>query len=270
MAQQQQPLMAQQQQQQSLTAQQQQQQQQQEEQRKEQNNKEDRALIHIDSRERDVDQKRTSNPLVIVMESQITCLVSVRDIIIHNIHNDPYLLIQIEESNRGVFENQLRREIHFKLVKVETSKDSSYYKNSDSETMIRLRNISKITFNIIRPNGKLLYSNVSDIFNINVISRENAIQYFEKSNTLTSFENNMILITTDNMDLVNVNEGDTVALFNNRLDKSEEFKIIYINTRDNIILLECSESKELNPKATELYSKLLINKYQISITLEII
>jgi hypothetical protein len=136
--------------------------------------------------------------------------------------------------------------------------------------MIRLRNINKITFNIIRPNGKLLYSNVSDIFNINVISRENAIQYFEKSNTLTSFENNMILITTDNMDLVNVNEGDTVALFNNRLDKSDEFKIIYINTRDNIILLECSESKELNPKATELYSKLLINKYQISITLEII
>jgi hypothetical protein len=116
----------------------------------------------------------------------------------------------------------------------------------------------------------LLYTNVSDIFNINIVSKDNAIQYFEKINTITSFDNNMLLITTDNIGTLNVNEGDTVSLFNDRFDKNEEFKVIYINSRDSVILLECLETKEVNEKSNEIYSRLLINKYQISITLEII
>ena len=55
----------------------------------------DRSVIHIDSRERNIVECPKSNPFSIYMNDGTTCLVCIRDLVTTNIHNDPYLLVQI-------------------------------------------------------------------------------------------------------------------------------------------------------------------------------
>ncbi len=225
----------------------------------------DRSLIHIDSRERDFSEMKKSNPFNIQMNNKITCLICVKDLVINNIYSDPYLLIQIMESHKGVYENQMTNEIHFKMVKIESNRDSSYYKNIDIQTMIRLRDINTITFNVIRPNGKVLYSGMKDLYDIKVESREEAKSYLESKSILSEMTDKMELIHIESLDSINVEEGDFVTLFDKSMEDSVEFKVLHLNKKDNKILLET-----LDNRTGANYSKILLNKYQISITLEII
>ena len=225
----------------------------------------ERSLIHIDSRERDFKTIKCSNPFNIQMINKITCLICVKDLIVNNLYSDPYLLVQIMESSKGVYENQLNSIIHFKLVKVESNRDSSYYKNIDPHTMIRLRDINSITFNIIRPNGKVLYNSFVDLYDIKLESKEDAKAYLENKSVISEMSDKMELINVDNLENVHLEEGDMVNLFDKGLEDNIEYKVIYLNKKDNKILLETLENRGLTN-----FSKLLISKYQIAITLEII
>ena len=197
------------------------------------------------------------------MNDNTTCLICVRDIIINNIHNDPYLLVQVSEYKKSLYENQLNRDIHFKMVRTNKDQNVSYYKNTDNETMIRLRDIDKVTFNIIRPNGKLLYSYVNDIVDIKLLSDTDKKNYLENMTVITDPEDpNIELVQTN---ITNVTEGDVLTLFDNEVEKGSETRVIYVDKKENIVILEYIEQ---SVKVS--YKRALINKFQISISLEII
>jgi hypothetical protein len=222
-------------------------------------------LIHIDSRERDFNKIRNCNPFSIQMNTKISCLVSVRDLVISNIYSDPYLLVQIVESNKGVYENQVNNDVHFKLVRVESSRESSYYKNISPQTMVRLRDIMSITFKILRPNGKVLYSSVKDLYDIKVETIEDAKAYIESNSIMSEMSNRMELISMENVADLNVEEGEYINLFDKLLEDGMDYKILHMNKKENKILVESVESRNGTS-----FSKLMINKYQMAITLEII
>ena len=223
----------------------------------------DRSVIHIDSRERNLSVNKKCNPFSVDMTDDTTCLVSVRDMILSNVYNDPYLLIQISEYKRSLYENQVNREIHYKMVRTNKDQYCSYYINTDPETMIRLRDINKITFNVIRPNGRMLYSHTNDVCDVTLVSAEERKSYLETTGVISNPED-------DNVELLEVQfdtlkDGDTLTLFDTEIEQGDEVRIVYIDKKGKKVLVEYVESKTLPT-----YTKALINKYQISISLEII
>jgi hypothetical protein len=224
----------------------------------------DRSVIHIDSRERNLEKNIKCNPFSIDMNDNITCLISIRDMIISNSITDPYLLVQISEYKNSLYENQLNREVHYKMVRKNKDSQYSYYENTDLETMIRLRNINKITFNVIRPNGKLLYSFINDIIDISKINTEEELTEYLESHSMTeSVDKTKLELIDISIDTLVVN--DTLILFENELDKGSEVKILHIDKKNKKVLVEYTE-----PKLLSNYKKVMINKYQMSISLEII
>ena len=220
----------------------------------------DRSVIHIDSRERNILECPKSNPFSIYMNDGTTCLVCVRDLITNNIHNDPYLLLQISEYNKSVYENQLNREVHFKLVRVHKDNSCAYYKNTDMDTMIRLRDVNKVTFNILRPNGKLLYSYVDDIREANSLSEENRLEFLEDNSGLK--DRNVEILETS-PDYVEV--GDLVTVFEKDVESGAEAKVLTVDRVKNRVVIE-----HIDDSYTSKNARILLNKFQISISLEII
>ncbi len=221
----------------------------------------DRSVIHIDSRERNILECSKSNPFSIYMNDGTTCIVCVRDLVTTNIHNDPYLLIQISEYSKSVYENQLNREVHFKLVRVHKDDNCAYYKNTDMETMIRLRDINKVTFNIIRPNGKLLYSYVNDIREASTIAEEQFAEFLDANQEL---RDRHVEVLTTIPDLIEVH--DTVTVFERDIESGLEAKVIIVDKANNRVVLE-----HLDDSFTSGNNKrILLNKFQVSISLEII
>jgi len=221
----------------------------------------DRSVIHIDSRERNIAECPKSNPFSIYMNDGTTCLVCVRDLVTTNIHNDPYLLIQISEYTKSVYENQLNREVHFKLVRVHKDDACAYYKNTDMETMIRLRDINKVTFNILRPNGKILYSYVNDVKEAATITEEQRVEFLDANQELRD-KNVEVLQTVP--DLVEV--GDLVTVFEKDVEGGFEAKVIIVDRVNNRIVIE-----HLDDSFTNGHNKrILLHKFQVSISLEII
>ena len=197
------------------------------------------------------------------MNDHTTCLVCIRDIVISNIHNDPYLLVQVSEYKKSVYENQLNRDIHFKMIRTNKDQSVSYYKNTDPETMIRIRDTDRVTFNIIRPNGKLLFSYSNDIVDVKIVSEADRKAYLENTVVITNpEEQNIELIQTN---VANITEGDTLTLFDNEVEKGDETRVLYVDKKESKVLLEYVESKTHTS-----YKRALINKFQISISLEII
>ncbi len=221
----------------------------------------DRSVIHIDSRERNIVECPKSNPFSIYMNDGTTCLVCVRDLVTTNIHNDPYLLLQISEYTKSVYENQLSREVHFKLVRVHKDDSCAYYKNTDMETMIRLRDINKVTFNIIRPNGKLLYSYVDDIREAASLSEEKRVEFLETNPELKD-KNVEVLETVPD----SVQVGDLVTVFEKDVDRGAEAKVIIVDRENNRVVLEHLDESFTGGN----HKRILLNKFQVSISLEII
>ena len=224
----------------------------------------ERSVIHIDSRERNLENNIKCNPFSIDMNDNITCLISIRDMIISNSITDPYLLVQISEYKNSLYENQVNREVHYKMVRKNKDTHYSYYENTDIETMIRLRNINKITFNVIRPNGKLLYSFINDVVHIFKINTDEELtEYLEKYSLTDSTDKAKLELIDIPVDTLVVK--DTLILFENELDKGSEVIILHIDKKNKKVLVEYTE-----PKLSSNYKKVMINKYQISISLEII
>ncbi len=220
----------------------------------------DRSVIHVDSRERNIVECPKSNPFSIYMNDGTTCVVCVRDLVTTNIHNDQYLLVQISENTKSVYENQLSREVHFKLVRVHKDDSCAYYKNTDMETMIRLRDINKVTFNIIRPNGKLLYSYVDDIREAANLSEEKRVEFLETNPELKDKNVEILEIVPDHLEV-----GDLVTVFEKDVDRGAEAKVLTIDRENNKIVLE-----HVDDSFTGGNKRILLNKFQISISLEII
>jgi hypothetical protein len=221
----------------------------------------DRSVIHIDSRERNIVECPKSNPFSIYMNDGTTCVVCVRDLVTTNIHNDQYLLVQISENNKSVYENQVNREVHFKLVRVHKDDSCAYYKNTDMDTMIRLRDISKITFNIIRPNGKLLYSYVNDIREAASLEEDKLVELVEANHELKD-KNIEVLETV----LEHLEVGDLVTVFEKDVDSGSEAKVLTINKENNRVVLEHLDNSFTGGNN----KRILLNKFQVSISLEII
>jgi hypothetical protein len=148
---------------------------------------------------------------------------------------------------------------------IRTNKDQycSYYINTDPETMIRLRDINKITFNVIRPNGRMLYSHTNDVCDITVVSEEERKSYLELSGVISNPEDDNVELLEVQLDTLK--DGDTLTLFDTEIEKGDEVRSVYIDKKGKKVLVEYVESKTLSK-----YTKALINKYQISISLEII
>jgi hypothetical protein len=148
---------------------------------------------------------------------------------------------------------------------VRTNKDQycSYYINTDPETMIRLRDINKITFNVIRPNGRMLYSYTNDVCDIKVVSEEEKKSYLETTGIISNPEDENVVLLEVQFD--SLKDGDTLTLFDTEIEKGDEVRIVYVDKKGKKVLVEYVESKTLST-----YTKALINKYQISISLEII
>ena len=221
----------------------------------------DRSVIHIDSRERNIVECPKSNPFSIYMNDGTTCLVCVRDLVTTNIHNDPYLLLQISEYTKSVYENQLNREVHFKLVRVHKDDSCAYYKNTDMETMIRLRDINKVTFNIIRPNGKLLYSYVNDIREAASLSEEKRVDFLETNPDLKDKNVEVLETVPDHLEV-----GDLVTVFEKDVDRGAEAKVIIVDRENNRVVLEHVDESFTGGN----HKRILLNKFQVSISLEII
>jgi hypothetical protein len=221
----------------------------------------DRSVIHVDSRERNIVEFPKSNPFSIYMNDGTTCVVCVRDLVTTNLHNDPYLLVQISENTKSVYENQLTREVHFKLVRVHKDDTCAYYKNTDMETMIRLRDINKVTFNIIRPNGKLLYSYVNDIRETAPISEEQRVEFLENNKHLKEKNIEVFEIISDQ-----VEPGDVLTVFEKDIEDGVEAKVLSIEKANNRVVVEYTNGTLTNVSNR----RVLLNKFQVSISLEII
>jgi hypothetical protein len=221
----------------------------------------DRSVIHIDSRERNIVECPKSNPFSIYMNDGTTCVVCVRDLVTTNVHNDPYLLVQISENTKSVYENQLAREVHFKLVRVHKDDSCAYYKNTDMETMIRLRDINKVTFNIIRPNGKLLYSYVNDVREAASISEEQRVEFLENNKELSDKNVEVLEITTAYLE-----PSDMVTVFEKDVESGVEAKVLSVDKTNNRVVIEYTNSNLTSGSN----KRVLLNKFQVSISLEII
>jgi len=221
----------------------------------------DRSVIHVDSRERNIVECPKSNPFSIYMNDGTTCVVCVRDLVTTNIHNDQYLLVQISENTKSVYENQLNREVHFKLVRVHKDDSCAYYKNTDMETMIRLRDINKVTFNIIRPNGKHLYSYVNDIREAASLSEEKRVEFLEANPELKDKNVEVLETVPDHVEV-----GDLVTVFEKDVDRGAEAKVIIVDRENNRVVLEHVDESFTGGN----HKRILLNKYQVSISLEII
>ena len=221
----------------------------------------DRSVIHVDSRERNIVECPKSNPFSIYMNDGTTCVVCVRDLVTMNLHNDPYLLVQISENTKSVYENQLSREVHFKLVRVHKDDTCAYYKNTDMETMIRLRDINKVTFNIIRPNGKLLYSYVNDIRETAPISEEQRVEFLENNKHLKEKNIEVFEIISDQLE-----PGDVLTVFEKDIEGGVEAKVLRVDKDTNRVVVEYTNGSLTNVSNR----RVLLNKFQVSISLEII
>jgi hypothetical protein len=129
--------------------------------------------------------------------------------------------------------------------------------------MIRLRDINKITFNVIRPNGRMLYSYTNDVCDIKVVSEEEKKSYLETTGVISNPEDDNVELLEVQLD--SLKDGDTLTLFDTEIEKGDEVRIVYVDKKGKKVLVEYVESKTLPT-----YTKALINKYQISISLEII
>lgn len=224
----------------------------------------DRSVIHIDSRERNLQEHPKSNPFSIEMSDDMTCLIMIRDMIVSNVTNDPYLLVQISEYKNSLYENQLNRDIHYKMVRKHKDEQFSYYENTDPETMIRLRNISRITFQVIRPNGKLLYSSVQDVCDVTkVYTEEEKTEYVESVSSLEQLDQKKVEVLELALDHLNLH--DTLTLFDDAVEKGDEAQIIHMDRKNKKIVVEYMDGKSSTG-----YQKIMIHKYQLSISLEII
>jgi hypothetical protein len=226
-----------------------------------QQQEQDRSVIHIDSRERNIVECPKSNPFSIYMNDGTTCVVCVRDLVTTNVHNDPYLLVQISENTKSVYENQLSREVHFKLVRVHKDDSCAYYKNTDTETMIRLRDINKVTFNIIRPNGKLLYSYVNDVRESASLSEEKLTEFLENNKELNDKNVEVLEITTTHLE-----PSDIVTVFEKDVESGVEAKILSVDKVNNRAVIEYTNGNLTSGSNR----RVLLNKFQVSISLEII
>ena len=223
----------------------------------------DRSVIHIDSRERNLQEHVKSNPFSVEMSDDMTCLISIRDMVLSNITNDPYLLVQISEYKNSLYENQLNCNIHYKMIRKSKDEDYSYYTNTDPETMIRLRNISRITFQIIRPNGKLLYSSVQDVCDIKVSTEEEKKEYLSTVSSLVDMDEDKLEVLE--MSMESLERDDILTLFEETVDKGDEVRVIHMDRKNKKVLVEYMDGK-----TSETYQKAMIHKFQLSISLEII
>jgi hypothetical protein len=223
----------------------------------------DRSVIHIDSRERNLQEHVKSNPFSVEMSDDMTCLISIRDMVLSNLTNDPYLLVQISEYKNSLYENQLNCNIHYKMIRKSKDEDYSYYTNTDPETMIRLRNISRITFQIIRPNGKLLYSSVQDVCDVKVSTEEEKKEYLSTVSSLADMDEDKLEVVE--MSMESLERDDTLTLFEETVDKGDELRVIHMDRKNKKLVLEYMDGK-----TSETYQKAMIHKFQLSISLEII
>ena len=171
---------------------------------------------------------------------------------VSNVTNDGYLLIQISEYNKSVYENQLNRDIQFKLLRTHKDANFSYYRNVDLERMIKVQDVSRITFNIVRPNGKLLFAQKDNVYNKCTVQMDN--------NT------SQISIGGGGHDLV---EGDTLTLFDKDLEKGVECRVVEAATKSQVVQVEWLEGSSA-AAAAQNYKRAMSDKYQISLSLEII
>ena len=223
----------------------------------------DRSVIHIDSRERNLQEHVKSNPFSVEMSDDMTCLISIRDMVLSNVTNDPYLLVQISEYKNSLYENQLNCNIHYKMIRKSKDEDFSYYTNTDPETMIRLRNISRITFQIIRPNGKLLYSSVEDVCDVKVSTEEEKKEYLSNVPSLVDMDEDKVEVVEISME--SLEKYDTLTLFEETVDKGDEVRVIHMDRKNKKVVVEYMDGK-----TGETYQKAIIHKFQLSISLEII
>ena len=232
---------------------------------------EDRAVIHIDARERNVEEFVRCNPFCIYMNDNITCLISIRDLMVSNIHNDGYLLVQISEYKKNVYENQLNREIQFKLFRSHKDDQFSYYRNVDQESMIRVRDISRITFNIVRPNGTLLFGQKDDLFFVEDVVNEEEGGGGGGGLSFTIGGGGGV------GGVGGLKEGDTLTLFDKDINKGIECVVVslsaspldkFINNKQTVVKVSLVEKRVVVPQGGFKYA--MCNKHQISISLEII
>ena len=172
---------------------------------------------------------------------------------VSNVTNDGYLLIQISEYNKSVYENQLNRDIQFKLFRTHKDANFSYYRNVDLERMIKVQDVSRITFNIVRPNGKLLFAQKDNVYNNCTVQMD----------------------ATDNTSKISIGgggshdltEADTLTLFDKDLDKGIECRVVARTADSQVVQVEWLEG---NAAAAAAYKRVMSDKYQISLSLEII
>ena len=160
-----------------------------------------------------------------------------------------------------MYENQLNREVHFKLVRVHKDDSCAYYKNTDMETMIRLRDINKVTFNILRPNGKLLYSYVDDIRETASLSEEKRLEFLEAKPELKDKNVEILEAVPDYIEV-----GDLVTLFEKDVEGGAEKKVLIVDRVNNKVVLEHLDDTVTSGS----HKRILLNKFQVSISLEII
>jgi hypothetical protein len=225
----------------------------------------DRSVIHIDARERNLEEYPRSNPFSIYMNDNTTCLISVKDMMVSNFTNDGYLLIQISEYNKSVYENQLNRDIQFKLLRTHKDTNFSYYRNVDLERMIKVQDVSRITFNIVRPNGKLLFAQKDNVFN-------NCTVQMDTSGG--GGGNNTAQISIGGGSHHDLTEADTLTLFDKDLEKGVECRVVAgaDSAKPQVVQVEWLEGNAAAAAtaAAASYKRVMSDKYQISLSLEII
>jgi len=172
---------------------------------------------------------------------------------VSNVTNDGYLLIQISEYNKSVYENQLNRDIHFKLFRTHKDANFSYYRNVDLERMIKVQDVSRITFNIVRPNGKLLFAQKDNVYNNCTVQMDAA----------AAGKTSKISIGGSH----DLTEADTLTLFDKDLDKGVECRVVAA-ADSQVVQVEWLEGGGNAAAAT--YKRVMSDKYQISLSLEII
>jgi hypothetical protein len=109
----------------------------------------------------------------------------------------------------------------------------------------------------------MLYSYTNDVCDITVVSEEEKKCYLETTGVISNPEDDNVELLEMQFD--SLKDGDTLTLFDDEIEKGDEVRIVYVDKKGKKVLVEYVESKTLAK-----YTKALINKYQISISLEII